>query len=72
MICIEMKGSENARHSRKFGEAGEKGAGSRWLERSLVRKAEARFAKTKLGNYVLIVHGPRVITLQDEVDRPGS
>lgn len=35
-------------------EAGEKGAGNRWLEMSLVRKTEAIFDKTKLGSYNLI------------------
>ena len=71
MICVEMEGSENARHSGKFSEAGEKGTGSRWLEMSLVRKIKAKFDKTKLGSYKLIVRRQWVITTRDEMDRAG-
>lgn len=55
MILTEMEGSENTGHSGKFGEAGEKGAGSRWLGMSLVLKTKAIFDKTKLGSYNLIM-----------------
>lgn len=64
------EGSENTGHSGKFGEAGEKGAGNRWLEMGLVGKTEAIFDKTKLGSYNLIVCRQWVITTRDEVERP--
>lgn len=70
MILIEMVGSENTGHSGKFGEAGGKGAGSRWLEMSLVLKTKAIFDKTKLGSYNLIMCRQWVITTRDEVERP--